>query len=138
MLKKYTYPLLVFTPAIILLIWLGIILCQIYGGNKVNVRIQGYDPRDLLSGRYIRYTLDWKNTDCTQFADNLCPENEFSKYKLTYGRYYVPENLAKPLEKALADRNNKAELIFSYQKGKQPFILSLSVNGKEWKKSLLQ
>lgn len=130
MLKKYSYPLLVFTPVIALLIWLGIILCHIYGGEKIPVRIKGYDPRGLLSGHYIFYTLDWENTDCSRFPDNLCPEKEFEKLK--YGRYYVPENLGAPLEKELNQPENTAEILFSYQKGKQPFILKLLINGKEY------
>lgn len=131
--KKFVYPCLVFMPIILLFVWVGTILYQIYGSATVNVRILGYDPLDLLSGHYIRYTLDWQNTDCRQFAGDICPKALFNAYGLNYGRYYVPENLAKPLEEVLQNNENIAEIVFSYREGKQPFVLNLLVNGKEWR-----
>ena len=29
-------------------------------GRSWQVRIKGYDPRDLLRGQYLRYTIDWQ------------------------------------------------------------------------------
>jgi uncharacterized membrane-anchored protein len=49
-------------PLLALLGWclaLGIGLSQ---GTEVRLRIEGYDPRDLLSGRYIRYALSEGNS----------------------------------------------------------------------------
>lgn len=128
MLKKYGYVGLVFLPIIILLIWVATIEVERQQGQEVVVRLRGYDPRDLLSGHYILYQLDWDNTDCGQFEGGFCPRSSFD---LT-GRFYVPENKAILLERIIQDRANKAEMLFSYRKGMKPLALTLLVNGESW------
>ncbi len=126
MLKKYGYIALVFLPIIALLFWVAMIEVQRGQGKEVVVRLRGYDPRDLLSGHYIQYWLDWDKTDCSQFENNVCPIFSFERV----GRYYVPEDKALLLEKLI--RDNGAEMIFSYQKGMKPLVLKLLVNGEPW------
>lgn len=128
MFKKYGYIGLVFLPVLILLVWVATIEVQRAQGREVVVRLQGYDPRDLLSGHYISYRLDWDKTDCTQFEGAICPWYSFE----TFGRFYVPENKAGLLERVIRDNTNEAAMLFSYRKGMKPLALNLLVNGESW------
>ncbi len=132
MFKTVKNVVLIMAPTFLLLAWVGYILWQASSGMPVKVRLRGYDPRDLLSGQYISYTLDWDNTDCAQFAGNKCPRDEFVKYGMNWGRFYVTEDLAQALEQDIRNSDNAAEMVFSYQPGKQPYILNLLVNGRNW------
>ena len=107
-------------------------LWQISAGMPVKIKLRGYDPRDLLAGQYISYVLDWEATDCAQFAQGICPKDEFGSYGKNRGREYVPEQLAKPLEHDIQNSNNVAEMVFSYRPGRPPQVLNLLVNGKTW------
>lgn len=123
---------LILLPVVLLAGWCGFILWQVSTGEPVKVRLRGYDPRDLLSGQYINYTLDWEQTDCSQFKNDVCPKEEFGRYHKNRGRFYVPEHLAKALEQDIQNSNNVAEMVFSYREGRQPYVLNLLVNGKSW------
>jgi len=131
MLKKYGYIGLVLLPVFILLTWVATLEVQIHQGREVVVRLRGYDPRDLLSGHYISYMLDWAETDCTQFEDGVCPQGDFD----WSGRFYVDEDKAPALDKLVRDENNTAEMVFSYRKGMKPLALNLLVNGESWEKA---
>lgn len=128
MLKKYGYAALVFLPVMIMLMWVATIEHARHQGREVVVRLRGYDPRDLLSGHYIWYQIDWDKTDCTQFAGGLCPKMAFE----WSGRFYVPESKAMALDKVIRDEGNTAEMVFSYKKGVKPYALRLLVNGEAW------
>lgn len=128
MLKKYGYAGLVFLPVMIMLAWVATIENERYQGREVVVRLRGYDPRDLLSGHYISYRINWDETDCAQFENGVCPRAAFERQ----GRFYVPEDKAMMLDKAVRDSRNKAEMVFSYKRGIKPYALKLLVNGKEW------
>lgn len=45
-------------PFTALAIWVALLEFRIITGNEVRLRITGYDPRDLLSGHFMRYNLD--------------------------------------------------------------------------------
>lgn len=127
MLKKYSYAVLVFLPILIVLIWVASINIELAKAKQVTIRIKGYDPRDLLSGHYIYYQIDWNNTDCTQFEDNTCPRKAFKNAH----RFYIDETKASDLEKKLQNTDNIAEIIFSYRRGYTPLAQKLLINGKE-------
>jgi uncharacterized membrane-anchored protein len=44
-------------PLLALLGWCGWLEWKLISGREVRVAIEGYDPRDLLSGHYIQYSL---------------------------------------------------------------------------------
>lgn len=136
MFKKYG-QLLVFAPALMLLIWVMFLSCQLHSGQEVSIRIKGYDPVSLLSGHYIRYEIDWENTNCAQFENNTCPKADFSKtlkdgYWGRNGRFYVSEKDAQALDMAVRNNDNVAEIIYSYKKGKRPYALRLLINGESF------
>ena len=116
--EKVKNLVLTMMPAVLLAVWAGYLLWQISAGMPVKIKLRGYDPRDLLAGQYISYVLDWDATDCAQFAQGICPKDEFGSYGKNRGRFYVPEHLA--------------EMVFSYRPGRPPQVLNLLVNGKTW------
>ena len=137
MLKKYRYLLLVLAPTILLFIGVCVLSAQIRLGKEVIIRITGYDPMSLLSGHYIRYQIDWENTDCTQFDDNICPKEDFYRALNNgrwgkSGRFYVAEESAYDLDRAIGNSKNDAEIVYSYPKGRRPLAVRLLINGESF------
>ena len=124
--------ILVMMPAILMAIWVASLFWQVAAGVPVKIKIRGYDPLDLLAGRYINYTLDWDATDCSQFVNGVCPKGEFDHYGMTVGRFYVAEYQAETLEKVIRNGDNDVEMVFSYRSGRKPYVLNLLVNGVSW------
>ncbi|MCL2673143.1 MAG: hypothetical protein FWF01_01990 [Alphaproteobacteria bacterium] len=95
--------------------------------QQVVVAITGYDPRDLLSGRYIEYVIDWDNTDCSQFSDAVCPKDEFPQRS----RFYVPEAYADNLDRLFASRGQELQfaVVYAYARGHRPVAKELLING---------
>jgi uncharacterized membrane-anchored protein len=131
-------------PVICLFIWNCFLWYDKESGTEITVRISGYDPRDLLSGHYIRYTIDWDKTDLHQFDDKFFTKDDFvdSLNKTSY-RFYVPENHAKYLNKILMESwyvkeedKKKIEVVFSFTRGKQPIAKKLLLNGQPYQKNL--
>ena len=60
-------------PFCALIAWTMWLYVQQATGTEIKVAVTGYDPRDLLSGHYIQYTIDWNKTNCNQFPDGICP-----------------------------------------------------------------
>ena len=110
-------------------------------GIDVRVAVRGYDPRDLFSGRYIQYTIDWDRTRCEQFADGVCPQNEFCA-DAKWGRqcrFYIPEEYASTLDKLFMLRSQNDltfEVIYSYKPKKKPIAKRLLINGLDWREYL--
>ena len=134
--KYFTIASLVF-PIFVLFVWTLSLSIQKTFLPEVTVRITGYDPRDLLSGHYISYVIDWGKTDCTQFEDAICPKREFStlrKYDSSL-RYYIPEENAKELDSILRRgifNKHRFEVVYSYKKGLTPRASELLIDGKKW------
>jgi len=111
---------------------------------EVTVKIEGYDPRDLLSGHYIAYTIDWDKTDCKQFPQQICPKEDFFNIaKQTFWRnsfrFYIPEQYAQELDDTLrnnSEKNNVFEIVYSYAPGLLPLAKRLLINGKDWREYL--
>lgn len=85
--EKVKNLVLTMMPAVLLAVWAGYLLWQISAGMPVKIKLRGYDPRDLLAGQYISYVLDWEATDCAQFAQGICPKDEFGSYGKNRGRF---------------------------------------------------
>lgn len=128
--------ILLIIPYVVLLFWIIFLFVQKMSGYNVILPIQGYDPRDLISGHYIQYQIDWKQSDCSQFEGNKCPKNDFC-ISHRWGRqcrFYVSEKYAGKLDKLFRQRNEnlRFEVIYSYQKDKQAMAKELLINGKNW------
>jgi len=94
--------------------------------EKVEIAVQGYDPKDFFSGYYMYLRPDWEKTDCTQFADDKCPKDNFNK---TYTFYIKREQSEKLTQKVNA---GVVKLQFSYSPGFEPIITDLFVDGKSF------
>lgn len=126
-------------PWICLVVWTLSLTVQRNRGTEVTVRVMGYDPRDLLSGHYIAYEIDWEHTDCTQFASGICPRDEFCR-EARWGRqcrFYVPESQAQQLDDLFRHRgNDKFEVIYAYTPGQIPLAKQMLINGQDWQTRL--
>ncbi len=94
--------------------------------DRVEIAVRGYDPKDFFSGYYMRLQPDWEKTDCAQFANNVCPKEEFSK---DYTFYMRQEHSGKL---STAVNAGDVKLVFSYCSGHMPLIVDLLVDGKTY------
>lgn len=128
-------------PFVCLVIWTISLAWQRNHGTEVKVAVMGYDPRDLLSGHYIQYQIDWDSTDCSQFKEGRCPKKDFCK-EARWGqqcRFYIPEDKARDLDELFRKRNNtdtKFEVLYSYQPGQKAVAKQLLINGQDWRNAL--
>ncbi|MBP5615193.1 MAG: GDYXXLXY domain-containing protein [Alphaproteobacteria bacterium] len=124
-------------PVICLLAWVIYLSTERQTGRDVTVVITGYDPRDLLGGRYIAYQIDWKKTDCTQFKGNICPKHRFC-HEAKWGRrcrFYVPQDKAAFLDKVFRNTSKTGdifEVVYTYHEHRLPLAKTLLINGKDW------
>lgn len=99
--------------------------------SEVVLPITGYDPRNLLSGHYIEFRINWNNANCYQADWNgTCPSNDFRGVS----RYYVPEDRAHELERLINSNRYNTEIVFAYQKGSRPVAKELLIDGQPWHK----
>ena len=128
-------------PFIVLIIWISYLFYLRSTGTDIVVAIQGYDPRDLLSGHYIQYTINWSQTDCSQFPGKACRPNEFC-HKATWGRqcrFYIPEEYAERLDDLFRNRwsgGHQFQVVYSYNPKRAPLAKQLLIDGKDWTEAL--
>jgi uncharacterized membrane-anchored protein len=122
------------------------------------VDIEGYDPRDLLHGRYLRFRvkLPWQGSDCGYDEEcHAClmrdPEGGVASAKAVRGRgasscdgileskyvtmphrFYIPEARARQLEKQLreAARQDRAQAEFAISADGRALIKAVRLHGK--------
>lgn len=116
-------------PMLILLLWVGYVSWLTYVGKTIKLPGSGYDPRDLLSGKYILLKIDWEKADCKQFYDNICPQEEFEKVY----RYYAPEDETQTMEKSINTDSPEITMEFTYKRGKMPILKEIYFDNKVWK-----
>lgn len=128
--KKGYRLYLLLLPFLGVAMWVCYFVAFIEHSTEIKLPISGYDPRNLLSGHYVAYRIDWDKADCNQADWNgACPIRTFK----TSQRFYVPEESAYAIERAINQPNVKAEIIFSYQKGKTAVARDLLIDGKSFK-----
>lgn len=139
--KKQFLAGIFFLPLICLMSWTVFLSVTRNQGTEVKVAVMGYDPRDLISGHYIAYQIDWGKTDCTQFPDKKCPAREFCR-EARWGRqcrFYIPEEYAKKLDDLFRRRSSEGtrfEVIYAYRTGHKPMAKELLINGQPWRNAL--
>lgn len=137
--NKKLLACILFCPIILLAIWVNYISIQSKNGIDIKVSVTGYDPRDILSGHYISYQIDWDKTDCSQFPDKECHKEKFchgNRWGISACRFYIPEESSEQLDKLFRSRNNdtlKFEVIYSYNPSRKAIAKQLLINGKDWK-----
>ncbi len=136
--SKKILSLILFTPLLCLVVWCLFLNYQRENGMNLTLPIMGYDPRDLLSGHYIQYQIDWQKVDCGIFPQGVCPEQDFC-VKAEWGRecrFYIPETEAKALNRLFWNRyadHLLFEIVYSYQPGHTAIAKQLLINGLDWK-----
>ena len=129
-------------------------------GEEWKFEVQGYDPRDLLRGHYLRFNLryNWveggsqcanandcclclsdigeitptvKKTSC-EVAQNQCDGFIRSEFERSLNRYYIPENSAVQAEQILRDAraSNDAFLSVSINRQGKPLISDMIIHGE--------
>lgn len=127
-------------------------------GTEVTLPISGYDPRDLLSGHYLIYTINYgvegicEGTSykmekpgyvclnpkkfsyswpdhCEIMIKGVCNR---SRFEAGIERYYIPEEEAKKLEDLV--RSKEASIVLSVPKSGKAQIKDLLINGTSWRK----
>lgn len=126
-------------------------------GTRVVLPITGYDPRDLLSGHYLIYNVNYGVSpmcaagadmveayfclvdrsfrfgpvrDCALAIAGLC---ESSRFVAGIERFYVPQENARDLEKHVMGRNATIEL--SIKNGRAQ-VVDLLIEGKSWREKI--
>ena len=158
MIKSKKSILIVLIVPIIALLTLAIYKKYVFlTGQQITLPITGYDPRDLLSGYYLIYTVEYdieqichdqkyredkiayiclkprsfsyiKPYNCDLFIKGVCNKRIF---KAGIERYYIPKKHAKRLEKLV--RSHKASIVLSVPKNGDAQVKDLLINGKSWK-----
>lgn len=125
--KNKFVALLLCVPVLALLAWAGYYVNLVNTAQKVELPIKGFDPRNLLSGHYIRFQIDWDKANCNQ-ADwrGECPKSLFANVN----RFYVPEDQAIAIDRAMNSPKVKASIIFAYKQEIRPIAQTLLLNGK--------
>jgi uncharacterized membrane-anchored protein len=128
-------------------------------GEEIVLPIVGFDPRDLLSGHYLIYQIDYgvKNL-CKKVSKQsnntlgyvLLNPPEFQTYEPTPGqifikgecehgrfkagieRFYIPQEHAKILDKAVRGRSGKIKISVFYDGRAQ--VKDLLISDKSWSK----
>jgi uncharacterized membrane-anchored protein len=125
-------------------------------GVKVTLPIEGYDPRDLLSGHYLTYRVIYgaknickmsqakknpvryvclqpkgfsysKPMNCEIMIKGTCSG---SRFKAGIERFYIPEASAGQLDKDV--RSKKGSIVLSVTPDGHAQIKDLLINGKSW------
>ena len=120
-------------PFIVMCVWALNYDRIIRDGKEVVLPITGYDPRNLLSGHYIEFQIEWVKANCYQADWNgTCPRAAFTDIS----RYYIPESSARTLERFVNSDSVKTEIIFAYKNGKRPLAKQLLIDGQPWQNYL--
>ena len=57
--NKHFQKIAIILPILILGSWVFLLETPAYWGTEIRLKIQGYDPRDLLSGHYLLYRVNY-------------------------------------------------------------------------------
>jgi uncharacterized membrane-anchored protein len=123
-------------------------------GEEIRLPVSGYDPRDLLSGHYLIYRIDYGVNDVCGEKPNsrdafVCLEpRRFSydafencrtlirgtcmagRFEAGIEKFFVPEEMARKLEEII--RTQPAEIILSVPKTGRAQVKDLLINGRSW------
>jgi len=123
-------------------------------GKEVILPISGYDPRDLLAGRYLRFTINYDVPDvcpkksynkenafmcldpkqfsytepeqCATLIKGICRYNQFTA---GIERFYIPEKNARYFEDLLRSSQD-ASVVLSISSSGDAQVKDLLINGQ--------
>jgi uncharacterized membrane-anchored protein len=154
--KKFLLFALLFP--IVILVGVGVQkhITVMYGEEAI-LPISGYDPRSLLSGHYLIYSIDYgveRGTLCTLKSTNynmyICLDNKaatleqptackkvikgtcaYDHFVSGLERFYIPEDKANYLDDRV--RNKAASIVVSVNPTGHSAVKDLLIDGKSWK-----
>ena len=128
--KKILILTFLLLPACAFAIYIGLSYHQLISGQEVRIKIEGYDPRGLLTGHYILYQNNGesvvKNTPGT-----VCKASDFSGSH----KFYIPQTEAARLDRLFGrgrNQQNTFEIVYSCVEGKKPIAKQLLIDGMDW------
>lgn len=142
--NKKLLAMFLIIPLLCLIVWAGHLEYQKQTGYIIKLPITGYDPRDLFSGHYINYQIDWEKAKCEYGncdylnKDAFCQKKVCKVCKGCKNRFYIPEEYAQKLDELFQAKNKKDmtfEIIYSYT-GKRAYATQFLINGKDYKEFL--
>ena len=133
---------------------------NVNSGSEWELSIEGYDPRDILRGHYLRFQVDYhlneadegclgqatcclcltdvgeripsvRSEDCN-LAIAQCDSIIRSEFERSLNRFYIPEDFARHAESLLieAQQNANAYLKVSISEGGKPVIKDLLIGSE--------
>lgn len=118
-------------PFIILILWVIMLQSQTITGKTIKLYVNGYDPRDILSGHYLSLSIDIKKNQCllTKKRDEIICQGH--PFKRVY-KYYLAEEQGKELDRLIPQQNPNMELEFSLPNFGSPKIKNFYIDGQNW------
>ncbi|MDR1123563.1 MAG: GDYXXLXY domain-containing protein [Elusimicrobiota bacterium] len=137
----------------VLFSWTGYVAVNSNTGETVEFKITGYDPRDLLSGHYLTYTVDFgvlesrtENRRAYLCLDDktVYPQKpsscalglagEYYKWNKAFNhrgidRFYIPEEYAQRLDKALRSGKHDAKIKVLITKNGAAYVKEMYFDG---------
>jgi len=131
-------------------------ISNLFMGREVELPIVGFDPRDLLSGHYLVYRVDYgvanlcatpeeapgfvcldnrtftqdKPDGCSLFIKGSC---NHLRFEAGIERFYIPEEKAAMLDQIV--RGKQASIVISITGAGHAQVKNLLVNGKPWEEA---
>lgn len=157
--KRFSLALALLLPIVVLAGNAWMHYHQRISGETVTLPIEGFDPRDLLSGHYLVYRIDYGIEDdtncptsdiaasiclaperrvypadelpenCTQFIRGNCDSN--AQFISGLERFYIPEEYAGVLDEKV--RNQQGKLVISVGESGNAGVLDLLIDDRPWK-----
>lgn len=152
--KKSALLIALLIPIIVLMALTAYKKYLLESGYEVTLPVYGYDPRDLISGHYVTYTVDYgvsnlcqnysqiqqgyicldtktfspqQDTGCQRFIRGTCNHGRF---EAGIEKFYIPENKAEILDKQV--REKQASIVISVTPDGHAQVKDLLINGKSW------
>lgn len=152
--RKWILIALIF-PIVSLLALTGYKKYVLSFGKEVTLPITGFDPRDLLSGHYIIYsvqygvegickdryeekidayvcldnkTFSYSNEGCSLFIAGSC---NYGTFNAGIERFYIPESRAQELDQIV--RGGSGSIVISISSNGAAQVKDLLISGKSWK-----
>ena len=129
--KKDFIFLFLLLPACVFAVWIGLLYQQRNLGQEVRIKIEGYDPRDLLAGHYILY-----QNNRISVKDNAtgtaCKIDDFSGSH----KFYIPQKDSARLDKLFNQwryQRHTFEIVYSCVEGKKPMAKQMLIDGTDWR-----
>ncbi|MBU6234237.1 MAG: hypothetical protein KGQ41_00180 [Alphaproteobacteria bacterium] len=117
-------------PTIVLLGWVGCLTWRYNHAPAYDVVITGYDPRDIVYGKYLMFTFDWQNPQSSKPADVDMASLP------TSGRFYVPEWDAMDLQTMIQRNEGHVFMANAALTGKNAMVRNLRIDGQPWQEAL--